>query len=49
MLLFLFEYLAQFESAFAVFQYLTLRTILSAGTALAISLMLGPWMIRRLN
>ena len=49
MLLFLFEYLAQFETAFTVFQYLTLRTILSAGTALAISLMLGPWMIRRLN
>jgi phospho-N-acetylmuramoyl-pentapeptide-transferase len=49
MLLFLAEYLSQFQSAFQVFQYLTLRGILSAATALAISLWLGPYMIRRLN
>jgi phospho-N-acetylmuramoyl-pentapeptide-transferase len=32
-----------------VFQYLTLRGILAAGTALAISLLVGPVMIRRLS
>jgi phospho-N-acetylmuramoyl-pentapeptide-transferase len=49
MLLFLAEYLAQFESGFQVFYYLTFRGILGAGTALAISLLVGPTMIRRLN
>jgi phospho-N-acetylmuramoyl-pentapeptide-transferase len=49
MLLFLAEYLSQFQSTFGVFQYLTLRGILAAGTALAISLLVGPGMIRRLN
>ena len=49
MLLWLGEYLSQFHSAFQVVQYLTLRGILAAGTALAISLWLGPYMIRRLN
>jgi phospho-N-acetylmuramoyl-pentapeptide-transferase len=33
-------------SAFNVFGYLTLRAILAALTALAISFMVGPWMIR---
>lgn len=49
MLILLAEYLSQFESGFRVFQYLTLRGILAAGTALAISLLVGPRMIRRLN
>ncbi|MEP5567978.1 MAG: phospho-N-acetylmuramoyl-pentapeptide-transferase [Halioglobus sp.] len=49
MLLFLAEYLAQYEGAFTVFQYLTLRGILAAGTALAISLLVGPAMIRKLS
>ena len=49
MLLLLAEYLTQFESVFRVFQYLTLRGILAAGTALAISLLVGPVMIRRLT
>jgi len=49
MLLYLAEYLAQFQSGFNVFQYLTFRAILGALTALAISLLLGPWMIRRLT
>ena len=49
MLLYLAEYLARFESGFNVFQYLTFRAILGALTALAISLLLGPWMIRRLT
>ncbi len=49
MLLILADYLSRFESAFSVFQYLTLRGILAAGTALVISLLVGPAMIRRLN
>jgi phospho-N-acetylmuramoyl-pentapeptide-transferase len=47
MLLFLTHELAFFESAFRVFNYLTLRAILAALTALAISLLVGPWMIRK--
>ena len=49
MLLYLFDYLERFESGFNVFQYLTLRAILSALTALLISFLVGPWMIRRLS
>ncbi|HEY6131131.1 MAG TPA: phospho-N-acetylmuramoyl-pentapeptide-transferase, partial [Halioglobus sp.] len=49
MLMLLAEYLTQFHGAFRVFQYLTLRGILAAGTALAISLLVGPVMIRRLS
>jgi phospho-N-acetylmuramoyl-pentapeptide-transferase len=48
MLLWLTEWLSQYHSGFAVFQYLTLRAILGVLTALAISLMIGPWLIRRL-
>ena len=43
------QYLAQFHSGFNVFQYLTLRSILGVLTALIISLILGPRMIRYLN
>jgi phospho-N-acetylmuramoyl-pentapeptide-transferase len=49
MLLTLAEYLVRFHSGFNVFQYLTLRAILGVLTALLISLLLGPAMIRRLN
>ncbi|WP_428355456.1 phospho-N-acetylmuramoyl-pentapeptide-transferase [Methyloprofundus sp.] len=49
MLLYFFDYLMQFESGFRVFQYLTLRAILSALTALLISFLIGPWMIRSLS
>jgi phospho-N-acetylmuramoyl-pentapeptide-transferase len=49
MLLWLTNYLVQFDSGFAVFQYLTVRGILGVLTALALSLLIGPWMIRRLN
>ena len=49
MLLLLAEYLQQFHKGFAVFQYLTLRGILGVLTALALSLWLGPWMIRTLQ
>jgi len=49
MLLMLAELLQSFESGFGVVQYLTLRTILAALSALALSLLVGPWMIRRLS
>ncbi len=49
MLLYLTEYLMQFDGAFRVFQYLTLRAILGALTALIISFIVGPAMIRKLT
>lgn len=49
MLVWLMAYLAKFYHGFHVFQYLTLRTILSVLTALCISLWFGPIMIRRLS
>ena len=49
MLLFLAEYLQQFESGFNLFQYITFRAILGALTALAVSFLVGPVMIRRLS
>ncbi len=49
MFLLLADYLQQYESGFAVFQYITLRAILGAITALVISLMVGPAMIRKLS
>ena len=49
MLYYLFDYLAQFNSGFDVFHYLTLRIILSALTALVLSLILGPIIINYLN
>ncbi len=49
MLLWLTDYLKTLETAFNVFQYITFRTILSALTALVVSLIFGPWMIRRLS
>lgn len=49
MLLYLSEILAELNSGFRVFQYLTLRTILGVLTALVISLVVGPFMIRRLT
>mgnify|MGYP001821658195 CR=1 FL=1 len=49
MLVYLADYLSQFHSGFNVFQYLTLRTILGALTALLISFLVGPWMIRHLS
>ena len=48
MLLKLTEWLTVWDPGFAVFQYLTLRAILGVLTALAISLLVGPMMIRRL-
>jgi len=49
MLLWVTDYLAQFVSGFSVFQYLTFRTMLSVMTALATSLLIGPFVIRRLG
>lgn len=49
MFLTLAEYFQQFESGFAVFQYITLRAILGTITALVLSLMIGPVMIRKLS
>ncbi len=49
MLLFLTEYLARRLSFFHVFQYLTLRGILAAMTALALALWIGPRMIGMLG
>ncbi|QEP43051.1 phospho-N-acetylmuramoyl-pentapeptide-transferase [Ectothiorhodospiraceae bacterium BW-2] len=49
MLLLLADYLSQFYSAFNLFNYLTFRAILGVLTALFISLMAGPYFIRRLN
>lgn len=47
MLLYLFEYLEQFNSSFNLFGYLTLRSILSVLTALIICFITGPMMIKR--
>ena len=48
MLLYLTQYLAQFESGFNVFNYLTMRAILGALTALILSFVIGPRMIDKL-
>jgi phospho-N-acetylmuramoyl-pentapeptide-transferase len=49
MFLTLAEYLQQFDSGFSVFQYITLRAILGTITALILSLVIGPGMIRKLS
>ena len=49
MLYWLADYLSQHFSAFNVFKYLTLRAILGVMTSLFISLLAGPWVIRRLQ
>jgi phospho-N-acetylmuramoyl-pentapeptide-transferase len=48
MLRYVAEWLVQYHSAFNVFSYLTLRSILAALTALLISFLVGPTMIRKL-
>jgi len=48
MLLWLSNYLEGYYHAFSVFQYITLRAILAALTALIIALVLGPIIIRML-
>ena len=49
MLLWLTDYLSDFVRAFAVFQYLTLRSMVSAMTALLLSLIIGPIFIEKLS
>lgn len=49
MLLLLAEYLSRIDPGFAVLQYITVRGIMGIMTSLIISLMIGPWMIRRLS
>lgn len=49
MLLWLADYLQQYVGAFGVFKYLTFRGILGVLTALGISMLLGPWFIKKLN
>jgi phospho-N-acetylmuramoyl-pentapeptide-transferase len=49
MLVYLADYLSAHFSGFNVFQYLTLRAILGVLTALIISFIVGPSMIRRLS
>ncbi len=49
MLVELARYLAQWDSSFRVFEYLTLRAILAVLTSLALALWWGPRMIERLQ
>ena len=49
MLLYLTEYLTQFESGFNAFSYLTLRAIMGALTALTLCFVIGPRMIAKLS
>ncbi|MCZ6471837.1 MAG: phospho-N-acetylmuramoyl-pentapeptide-transferase, partial [SAR324 cluster bacterium] len=45
----LYERLVDYVSFFNVFRYLTFRTAYAGLTALMVSLILGPWMIRKLR
>ena len=49
MLLWLTELLSEYISGFSVFQYLTFRTMVSVVTALAMSLLIGPYVIEKLS
>ncbi len=49
MLVWISEYLIQLDSGFAVLQYITVRGIFSILTAMGVSLLIGPTMIRCLN
>jgi phospho-N-acetylmuramoyl-pentapeptide-transferase len=48
MLLELAEWMARHFASVHLFQYITFRAIMAALTALAVSLLLGPWLIRKL-
>ena len=49
MFLYILEYLSSINSNFQVFEYITLRAILSIITALMISLILGPYIINQFH
>ena len=48
-MLYYLHLLADDLSYFRIFQYITVRILAGAGTAFLISLLLGPWVIRRLT
>jgi phospho-N-acetylmuramoyl-pentapeptide-transferase len=48
-LMYLTDYLTRFYTGFNVFNYLTMRAILGALTALVLSLAFGPYLIQRLS
>ncbi|CUA83560.1 Phospho-N-acetylmuramoyl-pentapeptide-transferase [Gulbenkiania indica] len=49
MLLWLAGWLGEYVRAFNVFNYVTLRAVMATLTALTISLLMGPWVIRNLT
>ena len=49
MLIYILDYLINLNTGFAVFEYITLRAILSIITALFISLILGPVIIKKFS
>jgi phospho-N-acetylmuramoyl-pentapeptide-transferase len=49
MLLWLTDYLSEYVSGFSVFGYLTFRTMVSVVTALVMSLLIGPFVIKKLS
>ena len=49
MLLLIAQWIAQDVRVFNVFNYITLRTVLAVLTALVISFVIGPAMIRKLT
>lgn len=49
MLLLVAQYLEQYVGALGVVKYLTFRGILGVLTAMVISLLMGPWVIKKLN
>ena len=49
MLLHLFQWLSQYYHGFAIFNYLSLRALLAALTAMVIGFAAGPWVIRELT
>ncbi|RLA09019.1 MAG: phospho-N-acetylmuramoyl-pentapeptide-transferase [Gammaproteobacteria bacterium] len=49
MLIYLTEYLSQYHSGFDVFQYLTLRAVLGVLTALILSFIMAPFLIKYLK
>ncbi len=49
MLTWFFEWLSEYYSVFSVFQYITFRAIMSVLTALVLSFVFGPMMIRKLS
>ena len=49
MLLSLLDYLSQYHTGFRAFEFITMRVIMAALTALVISFLFGPMVIRRLS